>query len=110
MKEDIEFDDFSKLDLIVGHIIEAKSHPNADKLLVFSVDTGERIRTIVSGIAKFYKPEDLRGKNVMVVANLKPVKLRGILSEGMILSAENEDKELKVIELSKGLKPGDKIS
>lgn len=110
MKEDIDFDDFTKVDLIVGHIIEAKIHPNADKLLVFSVDTGDRTRTIVSGIAKFYKPQELIGKNVMVVANLKPVKLRGILSEGMILSAENEDKELKLIEVAKGLKPGDKIT
>jgi len=110
MKTEIEYDDFSKLDLVVGHIKEAREHPNADKLLVFDVDTGDKVRTIVSGIAKFYKPVDLKNKNVMVVANLKPVKLRGILSEGMILSAEDKDGNLKVIELNKELEPGDKIS
>ncbi len=110
MKAEIEYDDFSKLDLVVGHIIDAREHPNADKLLVFDVDTGDKVRTIVSGIAKFYKPEDLKAKNVMVVANLKPVKLRGVLSEGMILSAEDKDGNLKVIELNKELEPGDKIS
>ena len=110
MKSDIEYDDFAKLDLVVGHIQEASSHPNADKLLVFKVDTGDRVRTIVSGIAKYYKPEELLHKNVIVVANLKPVKLRGILSEGMILSAETEGKKLMVIEPNKVLKPGDKIS
>nr|WP_312031156.1 methionine--tRNA ligase [Hujiaoplasma nucleasis] len=110
MKDDIEYDDFSKLDLVVGHIEDASAHPNADKLLVFKVNTGDRVRTIVSGIAKFYKAEDLIGKMVMVVANLKPVKLRGILSEGMILSAETGDKLLKVIELDQSLEAGDKIS
>ena len=110
MKSDIEYDDFAKLDLVVGHIQEASSHPNADKSLVFKVDTGDRVRTIVSGIAKYYKPEELLHKNVIVVANLKPVKLRGILSEGMILSAETEGKKLMVIEPNKVLKPGDKIS
>lgn len=110
MKSDIEYDDFSKLDLVVGHIEDASAHPNADKLLVFKVNTGDRVRTIVSGIAKFYKAEDLIGKKVMVVANLKPVKLRGILSEGMILSAETGDKLLKVIELDQSLEAGDKIS
>ncbi|MDA3931807.1 MAG: methionine--tRNA ligase [Tenericutes bacterium] len=110
MKSEIEYDDFSKLDLIVGHIDDAKAHPNADKLLVFDVNTGDKVRTIVSGIAKFYKPEDLKNTNVMVVVNLKPVKLRGILSEGMILSAEDKDGNLKVIELNNELEPGDKIS
>ncbi|QWB99844.1 methionine--tRNA ligase [Mycoplasmatota bacterium] len=110
MKSEIEYDDFSKLDLVVGHILDALAHPNADKLLVFDVDTGDKVRTIVSGIAKFYDPKDLIDKNVMVVANLKPVKLRGILSEGMILSSEDKDGNLKVIELNNELEPGDKIS
>lgn len=110
MKDDIEYDDFSKLELVVGHILEAEKHPNADKLLVFKVDTGDKVRTIVSGIAKYHQPSDLVHKNVVVVANLKPVKLRGILSEGMILSAEKSDETLKVIELDSNLEPGDKIS
>ena len=63
----------------------------ADKLLVFKIDLGTEVRQIVSGIAKYYAPEELVGKNVIVVVNLKPVKLRGVLSEGMILSAEAED-------------------
>jgi methionyl-tRNA synthetase len=85
-------------------------HENAKKLLVFTIDTGDKIRTVVSGIASDYKPEDLIGKNVLVIANLKAVKLRGIMSEGMILAAENEDGKLFVIEADKHLKPGDKVS
>lgn len=110
LKDQIEYSDFSKLDLVCGHIVEAKAHPNADKLLVFDVDTGDQVRTIVSGIAKYYKPQQLIGKNVLVVINLKPVKLRGILSQGMILSGELEDGNLRVITLSDDLEPGDKIS
>jgi methionyl-tRNA synthetase len=110
LKPEIEYDDFMKLDLVCGHINDAKQHPNADKLLVFDVDTGDRVRTIVSGIAKYYQPEDLKGKNVMVVINLKPVKLRGIMSEGMILSGEKENGDLRVVVLDEALNPGDKIS
>lgn len=110
LKPEIEFDDFMKLDLVCGYIKDAKAHPNADKLLVFDVDTGDKVRTIVSGIAKYYQPDDLIGKNVMVVINLKPVKLRGVLSEGMILSGEKEDGDLQVVILNEALEPGDKIS
>jgi methionyl-tRNA synthetase len=107
---EINIDDFSKIDLRVGKVLEGSFHENAKKLLVFKIDTGDKIRTIVSGIAEAYKPEDLVGKNVIVVANLKPVKLRGVLSEGMILAGENEAKELVVIEADKKLNPGDKVS
>jgi methionyl-tRNA synthetase len=107
---EINIDDFSKIDLRVGKVVEGSFHENAKKLLVFKIDTGDKIRTIVSGIAEAYKPEDLVGKNVIVVANLKPVKLRGILSEGMILAGENEAKESVVIEPDKKLNPGDKVS
>ena len=107
---EINIDDFSKIDLRVGKVVEGSFHENAKKLLVFKIDTGDKIRTIVSGIAEAYKPEDLVGKNVIVVANLKPVKLRGVLSEGMILAGENEAKELVVIEADKKLNPGDKVS
>ena len=88
----ITVDDFGKVELKVGKIISAEKHPDADKLLILKVDTGEKIRTIVSGIAKYYKPEEITGKTVTVVANLKPAKLRGILSEGMILMAEHDGK------------------
>jgi len=107
---EIEFEDFTKLDIRVGKIIECKKHEDAKKLLVSKIDTGDRIRNIVSGIAEFYKPEDLIGKSVQVVVNLKPMKLRGELSEGMVLCGENSKKELYVIEMSDKLMPGDKIS
>ncbi|WP_121665925.1 methionine--tRNA ligase [Mesonia aquimarina] len=93
-KELIEFDDFTKLDLRVGTIIEAEKMPKAKKLLVLKVDTGIDKRTIVSGIAEHFKPEEIVGKKVSVVANLKPIKLRGTLSEGMILMTENAEGKL----------------
>ncbi|BES66718.1 methionine--tRNA ligase [Gottschalkiaceae bacterium SANA] len=87
----IEFDDFTKVDLRVATIVEAKKHPNADKLLVLQVQLGEERRQIVSGIAKHYQPDALIGKQVMVVTNLKPRKLRGEISHGMILAAEDKE-------------------
>lgn len=90
-KEEITIDDFEKTDLRVGTILECKKHPNADKLLVFKIKSGGETRQIVSGIAKFYKPEDLIGKKIIFVANLKPIKLRGEMSHGMILSAATGD-------------------
>lgn len=85
----IEFADFQKLDLRVGTILAAEQHPDADKLLRFEVDLGEeKPRQIISGIAEFYKPADLVGHKVVVVANLPPRKLRGLVSHGMILTAE----------------------
>ena len=86
-KKQIKIDDFDKLDLVVGKILEVNDHPDADRLLVFKVDIGSETRTIVSGIKEFYKKEDLVGKNIVVIKNLKPVKMRGILSEGMLLAA-----------------------
>ncbi|EHL15266.1 methionine-tRNA ligase [Peptoanaerobacter stomatis] len=97
-KSEITIDDFDKLDLRVGKIIDAKKHPEADKLLVFQIKSGDHTRQIVSGIARFYKPEDLIGKNIVYVANLKPRKLRGLISHGMILSAATaDDKNLIVL-------------
>jgi len=85
-------EDFAKLEFKTAKIIEAKAHPNADKLLVLQLQVGEETRQVVSGIAKDYQPGDLVGKDVILVANLKPVKLRGEKSEGMILAASNKDK------------------
>ncbi len=107
---EITIDDFAKVDIKVGRVLEGQEHVNAKKLLVFKIDTGDKVRTIVSGIASDYKPEDLVGKNVLVITNLKPVKLRGILSEGMILAGENESGKLSVIEADLALNPGDKVS
>lgn len=109
-EEYIDFEDFTKVDLVVGKILEAKEHPNADKLLVFKVDIGEdEPRTIISGIKKWYAPEDLVGKNVIVVRNLAPRKMRGIESEGMLLAADFED-DLSLLSTLEDLKPGAKVS
>lgn len=97
MKEMIGIEDFGKIDLKVGTILASEKIENADKLLKNTIKIGDETRTIVSGIAKYYKPEDIVGKQVVVVANLKPVKLRGIVSEGMILCAYNHDKDKLVI-------------
>ena len=97
-KEQISIDDFAKTNLIVGEILECKKHENAEKLLVSQVKMGSVTRQIVSGIAAHYKPEELVGKKVIVVENLKPVKIRGVESFGMLLCASNEDK-LELIEI-----------
>lgn len=90
-KEEIGIDDFANMDLRVGRVLSCEKHPKADKLLVSQIKIGNQTRQIVSGIANFYKPEEMIGKNVVVVVNLKPVKLRGVLSEGMVLCASTPD-------------------
>ena len=97
IRENVAFDDFMKLDIRVGKVLECQKVPKADKLLQFRIDDGLGGRTIVSGIAKHYQPEELVGKNVCFVANLEPRKLKGIESQGMILSAEDADGRLIVI-------------
>ncbi len=98
-----------KADLRVGTVLECVKVPKADKLLQFLIDDGMKKRTIVSGIAHYYRPEDLVGKQVCFIANLPPRKLRGIVSEGMILSAEQPDGSLVVISPSAPVTPGVKI-
>ena len=98
MKEQIEFLDWDKLELVVGQIKKVENHPDADKLQVLEVDLGESsTRTIIAGIKPFYKKEELENKKAIFIANLKPIKLRGIESNGMILAAENEDKAKVVL-------------
>lgn len=94
VKPSIQFDDFAKIDLKVGTILTAEKVEKADKLLKLSIDLGFETRTIVSGIALHFKPEDIIGKQVVVVANLAPRKMRGIESNGMILMAEDKDGKL----------------
>ncbi|GEN57907.1 methionine--tRNA ligase [Halolactibacillus alkaliphilus] len=96
IKEEIAFDDFLKLDLRVAEVIRAEKMKKADKLLKIHVDLGHEKRQIISGIAKYYEPEALVGKKVIVVANLKPVKLRGELSQGMILTGEDPEGNLSL--------------
>ena len=109
IRENITFDDFTKLDIRVGTVLECTKVPKADKLLQFRIDDGLEKRTIVSGIAQHYKPEELVGKQVCFIANLAPRKLKGIVSEGMILSAENWDGGLAVITPEKAVKPGSEV-
>lgn len=91
LKEEITIDDFSKIDLRVATVTAARKHPKADKLLILTLKLGNEERQVVSGIAAHYAPESLIGQNVVLVANLKPVKLRGELSQGMILAASNSE-------------------
>ena len=97
----ISIEDFAKVELKVGEILTAEKVENADKLLKFSVKVGEETRTIVSGIAKYYSPDELIGKEVVVVANLKPAKLKGIMSEGMLLCAVDGDKVVLITPMVK---------
>ncbi len=107
---EISIDDFFKVEMKVGVVLESKPVEGADKLLVSKIKIGDEVRQIVSGIAKYYSPDELVGKKVTVVTNLKPVKLRGVLSEGMILAAQDGDK-LSVLSPEKDeISDGSKIS
>lgn len=108
-KTNVTFDDFAKLDLRVGTVLECIKVPKADKLLQFLIDDGIGKRTIISGIAAWYKPEDLVGKQVCFIANLEPRKLRGVESQGMILSVEDAEGNLSLIQTSKEVNPGSQI-
>ena len=94
--DEITIDDFGKVKLQVVEILEAEPVPKADKLLKLKVNTGSEVREVVSGIAKHYEPAQLIGKKVILVMNLKPAKIRGVVSHGMILAASNGD-ELEVV-------------
>lgn len=110
IKPTIDFADFEKLDIRVGHIKHCERVKKANKLLKFTIDDGSgKDRTIVSGIAKFYEPESLIGKDVCFIANLEPRKLMGIESQGMILSAEDFDGSLSITTLEHPVKPGSQV-
>lgn len=109
IKADISFDEFEKLDIRVGTVLECTKVPKADKLLCFKIADGLENRIIVSGISKYYKPEELVGKQVCFIANLPPRKLKGIESQGMILSAVNNDGSLSVITTDREVKPGSQV-
>lgn len=108
-KDEIEYGDFGKLELRVVTVEKAEQHPNADKLLVLTVRMGAETRTIVSGIKAHYDPAALVGKKLVAVANLKPVKLRGIVSQGMILSGEGPDGTLGLVTLERDLPDGSEV-
>ena len=109
IRPECSFDDFMKLDLRVGTVLECTKVPKADKLLQFKIDDGLETRTILSGIAKHFNPEELIGKQVCFIANLPPRTLRGIVSEGMILSAEDNEGKLSLLTVTPTAKPGSEI-
>ena len=106
IKQDVSFEDFEKLDIRVGTVLECERVPKADKLLKFLIADGLENRTILSGIAQHYSPEQLVGKQICFIANFPARKIRGIESQGMILSAENFDGSLSVLTLDRETKPG----
>ena len=93
----ISFDEWQKLDLRVGKILSAEDHPNADKLFILNVDIGTERRTVVAGLRKHYTKEQLIGKKIILFTNLEPVMLRGVRSDGMVLAAVDEEKNLVVL-------------
>ncbi|MBL8002839.1 MAG: methionine--tRNA ligase subunit beta, partial [Flavobacteriales bacterium] len=109
-KPNITFDDFAKLDLRVGTIVAAERVPKAEKLLKLSIDIGEaQPRTVVSGIAMHYAPEQLPGQQVVLVANLEPRKMRGVESQGMVLMAEDAGGKLVFVQPSEKTGPGGEV-
>lgn len=109
VKENIQFDDFTKMDIRVGTILEAEKVAKTKKLLKLTVDTGIDQRTVVSGIAEFFKPEEIIGKQVSILVNLAPRKIKGIESQGMILMAEDVNGELAFVMPGKEIQPGSEI-
>ena len=109
IKETIAFEDFEKVDIRVGTVLECVKVPKADKLLQFKIDDGLETRTILSGIAKQFKPEELVGKQVCFIANLAPRTLRGVVSQGMILSAEDNEGKLSLLTVTPSAKPGSEV-
>ena len=109
-EELITIDDFAKCQFRLGQIIKCEDHPKADKLLVLTVKIGEEVRQVVSGIKQWYSADDLVGKKVIVIVNLKPVKLRGVESKGMILAAEDDEGNLSLLTTLEDLKDGAIVS
>lgn len=109
-KDTIEFDDFTKMDMRVGTILEAEKVAKAKKLLKLKVDVGMDVRTIVSGIAESFKPEDIVGQQVTVLCNLPPRKIRGVESQGMILMTDTPDGKLAFVQPSEKVNNGEFIA
>ncbi|MEM5812173.1 MAG: methionine--tRNA ligase subunit beta [Candidatus Aenigmatarchaeota archaeon] len=105
----VSFKEFQALDLRVGRIISVNDVANADKLYKLSVDLGERKITLVAGLKPYYKPEEIKGKEIIVVANLEPAVIKGIKSEGMLLAAQ-EGNKVSLLTVDRELKPGSKVS
>jgi tRNA-binding protein len=111
MADQITWDDFAKLRLRIARVIEAAPHPNADKLLVLTIDLGDERRQICAGLKGFYTPEQLVGRNIVVVANLAPRMMRGIESKGMLLAASSADRSRVILLTPESeIEPGSMVS
>jgi methionyl-tRNA synthetase len=107
----ISFDDFTKIKLRVGRVLEAGDHPNADKLIVLKVDLGDEQRQLVAGLKGYYTTEQLVGKNLIVVTNLAPRKMRGVESQGMLLAAVTPDhSQVVILTTESDIAPGSAVS
>lgn len=106
----IQYDDFAKLELRVATVLECRPHENADKLLVLQIDLGNERRQICAGLRQVYQPEQLVGKQIVVVANLAPRQMRGEPSQGMLLAASDPEGRIVVISPSEPVAPGSKVS
>jgi methionyl-tRNA synthetase len=109
MADAITYDDFAKVELRVAKVLEARPHPNADKLMLLQVDVGDQQKQIVAGIRQHYTPEQLVGKLIVVVNNLAPAMLRGETSNGMLLAASSEEKVILLTVDDPACLPGSKI-
>lgn len=105
----ISFDEFKKIELRVGTVKSVENHPKADKLYLLKVDLGNEERQLVAGLKQYYKPEELEGKQIIVVVNLEPAKLRGMESQGMLLAAEDDDGNVSILIPDKKIKNGSEI-
>ena len=106
----IDFEDFLKVKLMTGKIISVDDHPNADKLYVITIQDGtDSERTVCAGLKGYYKPDELEGLDVIFVANLEPRKLRGIMSEGMLLAADDGDGEVRILTTQGEIRPGSQV-
>ena len=104
----VSFSDFSKLDIRIGKVLSVEEHPNADRLYVLRVDIGEKEIQLVAGVKNYYSPEELIGKNIVVLANLEHKTLRGVESQGMLLAAQSQD-TVSILSPDKEVPAGSKV-
>jgi methionyl-tRNA synthetase len=109
--DSVSYEDFAKVKLRVGKVVEASDHPNADKLLVLKVDLGDEKRQLVAGLKGYYRPDQLLGKNLIIVSNLAPRMMRGIESQGMLLAASSPDRaKVIILTTDSDVPPGSPVS
>lgn len=109
MEEKISYEEFRKIQFKTATVKKVENHPNADKLYILTIDLGQETRQIVAGIKPYYKPEELEGKQIIVVANLEPVKLRGVESNGMLLAADDGNGKVVLLTTDKKIENGSEI-